>query len=762
MKARFPAEIAFLAAVLFAGMTGRESVLAEEPEPHRAPVEFNRDIRPILSDNCYQCHGPDKAQRKAELRFDTEAGANADLGGRRAVIPGDLGQSELFQRIIAEDEKERMPPLKSGKKLTDAQIELFRRWIVDGAKWQKHWAFLPPIAVAPPVVKDPSRVRNPIDAFIQARLGRDGLSPAPEADRTTLIRRVSLDLTGLPPTPAEVDAFLADESSDAYEKVVDRLLASSRFGERMAVRWLDGARYADTNGYQSDGERSMWRWRDWVIDAYNANMPFDRFTIEQIAGDMLPGATLEQQIASGFNRNHRGNGEGGIIPEEYAAEYVVDRVDTTFTVWLGLTMQCSRCHDHKFDPFTQKEFYQTFAYFNNVPEFGRAVKYGNSPPYIKTPTVEQQQQLKQLESRIADEEKAFARMLPEVLTAQMEWEKTLDPQALAGWSITRARKAYVSLDGGPAEPESSATESHWENGEPLLKPGKIGQAGEFDGTRFVSAGDVGKFGFNDKFSLAAWVYPLGPRGGVILSRMTDAEQGDGYYVVLENGRLQFNLVKRWLDDALRVEAETPLVPESWQHVAVTYDGSRGASGVQVLVNGRLQKLKVVLDLLNQTFATKEPFRIGAGNGPEGRFHGLIDDVHVYDDVLSEAEVQVLATAETIDELRMILAEHRTAAQSAKLRACFLERAAPLPIREAHERIESLQRERLRLFEGFPTTMVMQEMPVPRETFILLRGEYDKHGEKVGPGVPASLPRLPEGVPKIGSVWPAGWSIAPTR
>ncbi|MGE5193659.1 MAG: DUF1549 domain-containing protein, partial [Deltaproteobacteria bacterium] len=746
MKVRARTEIAFLAALLFGALTGGDRVLAAELEQDLAPVEFNRDIRPILSDNCYQCHGPDKAQRKADLRLDTEEGATADLGGRRAVVPGNLEHSELYQRLIADDEKDRMPPAKSGKKLTKTQIDLFRRWIEQGAKWQKHWAFLPPVAVAPPKVRNPARVRNPIDEFVLGRLEREGLSPAPEADKTTLIRRVSLDLTGLPPTPAEVDAFLADDSSDAYEKVVDRLLASTRFGERMAVRWLDGARYADTNGYQSDGERSMWRWRDWVIDAYNRNMPFDQFTIEQIAGDMLPRATLDQQIASGFNRNHRGNGEGGIIPEEYAVEYVVDRVETTFTVWLGLTMGCSRCHEHKFDPFTQKEFYQAFAYFNNVPEFGRAVKYGNSPPFIKAPTVEQQQQLKQLESRLADEEQAFARLLPEIVAAQVEWERALDPQALAGWTITRAQKAHVSLDERQTEPECGAAETRWEDGEPLFKPGKLGQAGEFDGTRFVSAGDVGGFGFNDKFSLAAWAFPQGPRGGTILSRMTDAEHGDGYYVVLENGRLQFNLVKRWLDDALRLETEAPLAPDAWHHILVTYDGSRGASGVQVFINGKRQVLKVVLDLLNQTFATKEPFHIGAGNGPEGRFHGLIDDVRVCDDVLSEAEVQVLATAETIGDLRSLPLDRRTAAQSGKLRACFLERAAPLPIREAHERVEALRRERIRLVESFPTTMVMQEMPVPRDTFVLIRGEYDKHGEKVGPGLPASLPALPEGVP----------------
>ncbi len=748
MKPRLPVEFAFRVAVLVATAFGPARAIAgDAPDQQRTTVEFNRDIRPILSDNCYQCHGPDKAQRKADLRLDIEAGASADLGdGRKAIVPGDLEKSELFQRLIADDENERMPPLKSGKKLTKTHIELFRQWISQGAKWQKHWAFLPPVAAAVPNVGNPACVRNAIDAFILARLEREGLAPATKADKTTLIRRISLDLTGLPPTPAEVDVFLADDSPGAYEKVVDRLLDSTRFGERMAVRWLDGGRYADTNGYQSDGERSMWRWRDWVIDAYNSNMPFDQFTIEQIAGDMLPDATLDQKIASGFNRNHRGNGEGGIIPEEYAAEYVVDRVDTTFTVWLGLTVGCCRCHDHKFDPLSQKEFYQAFAYFNNVPEFGRAVKYGNSPPMIKTPTVEQQQQLKQLDDRLADEESAFARLLPEIVAGQVEWEKTLDPQALAHWTVTRSQKVYVPLEGSVPGDASGASASKWENGDAVYHAGKIGEAGEFDGTSFVSAGDVGGFGFDNKFSLAAWVYPKGPEGGTVVSRMTDAEHADGYYVVVENSRLQVNLVKRWLDDALRIETEAPLAQDAWQHVLVTYDGSRGASGVAVYVNGIAQKLKTNLDLLNQTFATKEPLRVGGGNGPEGRFHGLIDDVRVYDEVLTENDAQILATAEPIGELRSIPAERRTAAQSKKLRACFLERAAAPPIREAHHRVEALRHETTQLIEGFPTTMVMQEMPVPRDTFVLIRGEYDKPGEKVAPGVPASLHALPSGAP----------------
>ena len=351
-------------------------------------VEFNRDIRPILSDRCYTCHGPAVANRVTKLRLDSEKGAKEDLGGRFAIVAGDVDHSEVMQRITAGDKPTRMPPASTGQALTGGEIDLIRRWIAQGAVWEKHWAFIPPKRRESPTVSDPKWLRNPIDAFVLARLDREGLKPSPEADKATLLRRVSIDLTGLPPTPAELDAYLRNPD---YEKAVDRLLASPRYGERMAVRWLDAARYADTNGYQTDGERYMWRWRDWVIDAFNRNMPYSEFTIEQVAGDLLPNATLDQRIASGFNRNHRGNGEGGIVPEEYAVEYVVDRVDTTSTVFLGLTVGCARCHDHKYDPIAQKEFYQLYAYFDNIPERGNAQKYGNSPPFIKAPTSGQQE-----------------------------------------------------------------------------------------------------------------------------------------------------------------------------------------------------------------------------------------------------------------------------------------------------------------------------------------------------------------------------------
>src|SRR5262249_23305120 len=323
-------------------------------------VEFNRDIRPILSDRCFACHGPDKANRTTNLRFDTEEGARAEIsGGGFAIVPGDVNKSEIIRRISSTDDSVRMPPAYAGQaRLSDREISLIRHWIEQGAKWQKHWSFVPPKHPSIPKVDEQSWPRNAIDAFILQRLEQQGLHPSPEADRATLIRRVTLDLTGLPPTLPEVEGFVRDRSPNAYEKLVDHLLESPRYGERMAVRWLDAARYADTNGYQSDGVRSMWRWRDWVIDAFNQNKPFDQFTIAQISGDLLPNATRAQKIATAFHRNHRTNAEGGIVPEEFRVEYVVDRVDTTSTVWLGLTMGCARCHDHKYDPLTQKEFYQ--------------------------------------------------------------------------------------------------------------------------------------------------------------------------------------------------------------------------------------------------------------------------------------------------------------------------------------------------------------------------------------------------------------------
>jgi hypothetical protein len=386
-------------AVAAAWTLGRSNFLpaADVTPAARPAIDFNRQIRPILSDNCFKCHGPDDKQRKAELRLDVREGALGDGG---VIVPGQAAQSELIRRVTADDAAVRMPPAKTGKRLTPQQIQLLRQWIDQGAEWSRHWSFLPPRRPALPKVADTAWPRNALDYFILAWLEAQGLKPSPEADKVTLIRRLTLDLTGLPPTPAEVDAFLADTRPNAYEKLVDRLLASPRYGERLALEWLDAARYADTHGYHIDSGRDMYRWREWVIDAFNRNLPFDQFTVEQLAGDLLPGATVGQRIASGFNRNHMINFEGGAIPEEYHTAYIVDRVNTTATVWLGLTIACAQCHDHKYDPITQKEYYQLYAFFNNVPEKGLDGSQGNAAPLLKAPSPQQQQALGRLAAEI--------------------------------------------------------------------------------------------------------------------------------------------------------------------------------------------------------------------------------------------------------------------------------------------------------------------------------------------------------------------------
>ncbi len=704
-----------------------------------AVVEFNRDVRPILSDRCYQCHGPDAARRKANLRLDQESSAKSGRDGRRAIVPGDLDASELYRRITAEDDSERMPPVKSGKAVSAAEIERIGRWITEGAKWQPHWALVAPKCPPTPVLRRQDWTRNPIDAFVLARLESEGLAPAPEAERGTLIRRVTLDLTGLPPTRAEILAFENDASPNAYEKAVDRLLGSPAVGERLASRWLNAARYADTNGYQTDGPRIMWRWRDWVIDAYNHNLSFDRFTIEQLAGDLLPSPTLDQRIATGFNRNHRGNSEGGIIPEEYAVEYVVDRVDTTATVWMGLTLACARCHSHKFDPITQEDFYKFFAFFNNVPENGRAIKLGNSPPMIKTPTRAQRGQLEALESRLKDRERQARASEPEIARAQASWESSLRKRPPFDWFSEDHLVARYGSDRSLSPNQTrQRVEPRFRDGQPRFSSGPSGSAFVLDGRAFLDAGDVPGFGFLDKFTLIAWIKTAGTRGGTILSRMVDVPEGEGFSVVLDRGRIRVNLVKRWLDDAIRVETAAVVPAEKWTHIAATYDGSRRAGGVKVYVNGKLAPIKVLLDELNQTFLTDEPLRIGAGGGAESRFVGGIAEPSVYDTALDANNVQVLATKESITEILRTPSACRTDDQARKLRDCFMATGAPKWARELHAQIRSARTAIDELVESIPTTMVMEELPSPRATHVLVRGQYDQLGPRVEPGIPACL------------------------
>ena len=375
-------------------------------------ISFNRDIRPILSENCFECHGPDANQRQAELRLDQAADAL-----EWAITPGDLN-SPLIERIATDELTSVMPPPNSKKSLSPAQIAKLTRWVEQGANYEPHWSLLP---IVRPEVPEVAGATNPIDAFVRQRLRTEGLAAAPEAERRVLLRRVTLDLIGLPPTPQEIDAFLADAAPGAYERVVDRLLASPHYGEQMALPWLEAARYADTSGYQADWERFMWPWRDWVIQAFNDNMPFDQFTVEQLAGDLLPNATPSQILATGFNRNHRINDEGGVIAAEYAVEYVVDRVDTTSTVWLGLTMGCCRCHDHKYDPLSQQDFYNLFAIFNNVPEAGKDGRLGYAKPTLQYPNPETEEQLARLASNRAAKREALTAAVRQARPNHAAW-----------------------------------------------------------------------------------------------------------------------------------------------------------------------------------------------------------------------------------------------------------------------------------------------------------------------------------------------------
>jgi hypothetical protein len=689
-----------------------------------ADVSFNRDVRPILSDACFTCHGPDAARRKAGLRLDTEAGAREALKG------------ELWRRVSAHG-KGRMPPPSAARPLSDAERAVLKRWLDAGAKWEPHWAFLAPVKTHPG--GSPSRLAwNPIDALLAEKLAKEGHSFAPEAPPEAWLRRVTLDLTGLPPTAAEQDAYLADRRPGARERVVERLLASPRFGERMAVRWMEAARYADTNGYQSDGERVMWRWRDWVIDAYNANMPFDQFTIEQLAGDLLDRAegrrnrpvlgsqsgpddpyqvlpSSPRVLATGFNRNHRLNAEGGIVPEEYAAEYVADRVETTSTVWLGLTMTCARCHDHKYDPVSTRDFYRLFAFFNNVPERGKAVKFGNSPPLVLSPTRWQEEQLKR-----ARDDLLAAKKMSEGEPGVLDWLR--EP--------ARADKAQPPM-----------------RGEKALPGAKVG----------AEYPDEGAFAYTARFAISMTITPEKP-DGVLLSRMDDSPDGAGYSVELVKGRVQVNLIKRRLDDAIRVEALTPVPMGRPTALAVSYDGSRWARGVRVYVGGKKAEVRVLLDELNQPFDSKAPLRIGAG-GPGPRFAGAIRDVKLFSHSLEPVDAAELATPESVAKIRKLPLEKMTLGQVAKLERYFLAYHATGKLREARRREDEAFRRLQALLDSLPSTMVMEEMPKPRETFLLKRGQYDAPGERVSPGTPAALPPMAKELPpnRLGL---ARWIVSP--
>ncbi|HEY3740180.1 MAG TPA: DUF1553 domain-containing protein [Bryobacteraceae bacterium] len=672
--------------------------------PSSGEVRFNRDVRPILSDRCYVCHGPDSVNRRAGLRFDQEQSAKSALkSGEFAIVPGKPDESELYRRIISDDKIKRMPPAYAGHaKLPDPQIATLREWIVEGAKYEQHWSFTPPVRAA----------GGSIDSIVRARLDREGLRMAGEADKATLIRRVTLDLTGLPPSIKDVDAFLHDSSPHAYERVVDRLLGSTEYAERMAIRWLEAARYSDTNGYQSDGPREMWRWRDWVIDAFAKNMPFDEFTIEQIAGDLLPNRTRDQQIATAFNRNHRTSAEGGIVEEEFRSGYVSDRAETTGTVWLGLTVGCAKCHDHKYDPITQRDYYSLYSFFNNMHEKGLVYNFGNEEPMLKAPTPEMESKLASLDAAVNAKQTAWDELSNRVMLESKAWTK----HAAVGPPLDWAPAEGISLD----RPEST----------------------HFDGKSQVELSPkIGKFEYQEPFSAAAWIRPESPNGA-ILSRGEDYLEGTGYYLLLVNGKLRFTATLRYTDISLRVETEEPVTLNQWQHVAVTYNGRRKASGVHLYINGEERKMNVLFDEFTYPYSSASmPFRIGGGAG--FRFAGDIRGVRVYLSELSRAEASTLPIEKPIDELAR--QSQRTSAEGAKLHLCFLDQFASSEIKQTHAALAAALKERQKFYDSIPTVMVMVEGPV-RQAHILKRGAYDAPGDPVSAATPKFLTPFKAGWP----------------
>ncbi|MFO1091983.1 MAG: PSD1 and planctomycete cytochrome C domain-containing protein [Planctomycetaceae bacterium] len=709
------------------------------------PVDYDRDVRPILSEKCFRCHGPDAETREAGLRLDVRDVAIKPLeSGETAIVPNKPDASRLVSRIRSTDPAEQMPPPDLNKPLSDREKDVLERWIAEGAPYQQHWAFRLIERPAVPGVANSTWPRNDIDRFILARLAAEGLAPSAEADRETLIRRVTLDLTGLPPTLAEIDAFLADNSDNAYEAVVDRLLANPHYGERMAVDWLDAARYADTHGYHIDSGRDMTKWREWVIDSFNNNLPFDQFTVEQIAGDLLPNATLEQKIASGFNRNHMINYEGGAIPDEYHVAYIVDRVNTLGAVWLGLTVGCAQCHDHKYDPISQREFYGLYAFFHNVPEKGLDGIKGNAAPFLKLPTPEQEQQLATLKSETADLDSRLTSPREDLDAQQREWEQALAANQMVEWTPATAAdadgKANLVSAGG-------ATTKVLEDRSVLLS---------------------GENPVNDTYTIT-FEADAQPINGLFLEVLSDESlpgRGPGRF---DNGNFVLTDIRV---SAQGVGADGNSGESKPVKIrAATADYSQPDYGVDKAIDADPKSGWAIYPAIGKshhaTLEFEEPLAVA---GQRAQVTVILDCQSAWGRhnpgrvKLSYTTSNALRSPDSLPQnVRDIVktpADQRTDTQRADLQkyfrteVCEETRAIAAKLKEEKDKLTKLD-------ESVPTAMVMEEMPQPRDTFMLIRGQYDKKGDKVTAAIPAAFPPLPEGAPanRLGL---AQWLVSPTQ
>ncbi len=763
------------------------SALAAAASARGNPPTYNAEIRAILSENCFACHGPDSNARQAGLRLDLADQAISEVeSGARAIVPGDPSQSELVARVLSEDPDVVMPPpeAKLGR-LSQGDVDKLQAWIAAGAVYEPHWTFLPPKSSHPA-----ASLAEAVDAIVVAGLAERDLSLNSEADRATLIRRASFDLTGLPPTPAEVQAFVADPNPNAYEHLLDRLLASPRYGERMAADWLDLARYSDSYGFQVDRERPyMWPWRDWVIRSFNSNLPWDDFTLWQLAGDLLPNATDEQRLATAYNRLHQQEAEGGSVEEEYRVAYVNDRVTTFGTSFLGLTLECCRCHDHKFDPVSQREYYQLFAFFDDVDEAGLYSYFTQSTPTPKMALLDQAADtaMRAAEARVAEAEAQLAacidasrRAIIAALSSGTAPPAELGARLASGlgdelvhytFDERRADGKFRSLtdplppdpaastDASPvAEPQTSGEQPAPPPDRAATSPGENALVDGFSGLGVQLTGDhpistpVGNFRRSHPFSVSLRVKPAEAyERAVVFHRSqawTDAASR-GYELLVDRGHLQWSLIHFWPGDAVSVRATEPLSVNTWTHVCVTSDGSGKASGLRVFLDGRPVATDTIRDHLSRevTGGGGDTIRIGERMRDHGFKGGLVDDFRVFDRQLTPLEVQETCTSGTIETLSAEVRDGRANAATVEALTDFVVATTDASVLAATQALEEARRARDDLAESPPEVMVMHDMARPKVAYILERGDYDKRREPVSPDTPAVLPPFPADQPR---------------
>lgn len=714
------------------------SLLLAEAPIEDSWIDFSNEIRPILASHCFACHGPDEASRAANLRLDIREQAIANS----AIVPNDPGRSQLVERILSEDEDFQMPPPSNKKKLSDAQKTLLRKWIAQGAGYSEHWAFVAPVKTTPPALTQSDWPSNPIDHFVGKQLERENLKPSPKADRATLLRRVSLDLIGLPPTLAELEEFLADTSANAYERAVDRLLGSRHYAEKMALEWLDLARYADTNGYNNDEDRTMWPWRDWVINAFDQNIPFDQFAIQQLAGDLLPEPNQSQLIATGFLRNQGHNTEGGIIQEEYRVEYVADRVHTVATVFLGLSMQCARCHDHKYDPISQREYYQFYSYFNSLDEKQAGYnRFIGAEPYIRVPTAEQVAKVQALDKQIATwqtqakqiEEGVDARIAKFVAdTPASELESRFAKVAVYRFPLDQGEGDGVFESVANTKLGSTAGTIGWQNG-------KNKEAIELAEDSRVELGNIAQLVSDQPFSISLWIKPKSDASMAIVSKMDESKNHQGYDLVWSSGKIEMHLIDQWPQDAIKVSTKQALAADQWYHLVATYDGSKSASGIKLYVDSKSEALDIVQDSLKGQIQTEQPLRLGLRQ-QSLPFTGLIDELQIFSVVLEPENVKQLAELLPVsgfaDWIR-IQADQLTDDQKKQIQQFYLDRIDS-DYAKLQSNIADAKKEKTAVEATYPAVMVLRDIDPPRETYVLKRGQYDQPTEMVGSNVPQML------------------------